>query len=68
MKADGCLSRCPLIGTTKNAIFAVLCGYGRSIREIFTQLSAFWAFILSAIGQVIMVAIGNFAYGQRCSS
>ncbi len=46
MKTDGRLSRCPLKGTTGDAIFAFLCGCGHNIRKIRAQLRALWvAFI-----------------------
>ena len=34
MKNDGRLTRCPLKGTTCNALFVVLCGCGHNIRMI----------------------------------
>lgn len=40
MKTDGRLSRCPLKGTTGDAIFAVLCGCGHNIRKILAHLRA----------------------------
>jgi len=41
MKIDGRLARCPLKGTTGDAIFAVLCGCGHNIRMILRHLRAF---------------------------
>ena len=41
MKTDGRLTRCPLKGTTGDAIFAVLCGCGHNIRMILRHLRAF---------------------------
>lgn len=38
MKNDGCLTRCPLKGTTGDALFAVLCGGGHNIRMILRHL------------------------------
>ena len=70
MKTDGRLSRCPLKGTTGDAIFAVLCGYGHNIRKILAHLRALLAFILAAIYAAILpgirAGIGDLADGQRC--
>jgi transposase, IS5 family len=41
MKTDGRLSRCPLKGTTGDAIFAVLCGCGHNIRKILAHIRGF---------------------------
>ena len=41
MKTDGRLTRCPLKGTTGDALFAVLCGCGHNIRMILRHLRAF---------------------------
>ena len=38
MKTDGRLTRCPLKGTTGDALFAVLCGCGHNIRMILRHL------------------------------
>lgn len=38
MKNDGRLTRCPLKGTTGDALFAVLCGCGHNIRMILRHL------------------------------
>jgi IS5 family transposase len=38
MKTDGRLTRCPLKGTTGDALFAVLCGCGHNIRIILRHL------------------------------
>ena len=46
MKTDGRLSRCPLKGTTGDAIFAVLCGCGHNIRKILAHLRAIWAAVI----------------------
>ena len=40
MKTDGRLTRCPLMGTTGDALFAVLCGCGHNIRMILRHLRA----------------------------
>lgn len=40
MKTDGRLARCPLKGTSGNAIFAVLYGCGHNIRKILAHLRA----------------------------
>lgn len=42
MKADGRLARCPLKGTSGDAIFAVLCGCGHNIRKVLAHLRALW--------------------------
>ena len=41
MKSDGRLTRCPLKGTTGDALFAVLCGCGHNIRMILRHLRVF---------------------------
>jgi transposase, IS5 family len=41
MKNDGRLTRCPLKGTTGDALFAVLCGCGHNIRMILRHLRVF---------------------------
>jgi IS5 family transposase len=41
MKNDGRLTRCPLKGTTGDALFAVLCGCGHNIRMILRHLRDF---------------------------
>ncbi len=41
MKNDGRLTRCPLKGTTGDALFAVLCGCGHNIRMILRHLRIF---------------------------
>jgi len=51
MKNDGRLTRCPLKGTTGDALFAVLCGCGHNIRMILRHLKVFlcqfvWLFAL----------------------
>ena len=68
MKTDGRLSRCPLKGTTGDAIFAVLCGCGHNIRKILAHLRALLALILTAILQVIRTGNDYLAHGQRCSA
>ncbi|QDA37006.1 IS5 family transposase (plasmid) [Paracoccus liaowanqingii] len=68
MKTDGRLSRCPLKGTSGDAIFAVLCGCGHNIRKILAHLRALLALILTAIFRVIRTANGYLAHGQRCSA
>ena len=49
MKTDGRLSRSPLKGTIGDALFAVLCGCGHSIRKILAHLRALLAIIIAAI-------------------
>ncbi|WP_269436670.1 IS5 family transposase [Paracoccus liaowanqingii] len=68
MKTDGRLSRCPLKGTSGDAIFAVLCGCGHNIRKILVHLRALLVFIVAAILQVIRTENGYLAHGQRCSA
>jgi len=63
MKNDGRLTRCPLKGTTGDAIFAVLCGCGHNIRMILRHLRVFlcqfvWLF---ALGQ----RFKHIAQGRR---
>ena len=45
MKADSRLSRCTLKGTIGDALFAVLCGRGHSIRNILARLRALLAMV-----------------------
>lgn len=40
MKNDGRLTRCPLIGTEGDALFAMLCGCDHNIRMILRHLRA----------------------------
>lgn len=47
MKADGRLARCPLKGSSGDAIFAVLCGCGHNIRKILAHLRALCAAIIA---------------------
>ena len=47
MKADGRLARCPLKGTSGDAIFAVLCGCGHNIRKILAHLRARYRAIIT---------------------
>jgi IS5 family transposase len=47
MKTDGRLGRCPLKGTSGDAIFAVLCGCGHNIRKILAHLRALCAAIIA---------------------
>jgi len=49
MKTDGRLSRCPLKGTTGDALFATLCACGHNIRKIPAHLRAWLASIVAAI-------------------
>ena len=51
MKTDGRLSRCPLKGTSGDALFAVLCACGHNIRKILAHLRAWLAWIVAAILQ-----------------
>jgi IS5 family transposase len=58
MKTDGRLTRCPLKGTTGDALFAVLCACGHNIRKILAHLRALLALLIAAI-------LGPFALGSR---
>ena len=49
MKTDGRLTRCPLKGTTGDALFAVLCACGHNLRKILAHLRAFLALLIAAI-------------------
>ncbi len=49
MKTDGRLTRCPLKGTTGDALFAVLCACGHNIRKILARLRAFLVVLIAAI-------------------
>jgi transposase, IS5 family len=49
MKTDGRLSRCPLKGTTGDAIFAVLCACGHNVRKILAHLRSLLAWIIAAL-------------------
>jgi len=49
MKTDGRLTRCPLKGTTGDAIFAVLCACGHNIRKILGHLRAILALLSAAM-------------------
>jgi IS5 family transposase len=46
-KTDGRLARCPLKGSSGDAIFAVLCGCGHNIRKILAHLRALCAAIIA---------------------
>jgi len=70
MKTDGRLSRCPLKGTTGNAIFAVLCGCGHNIRKIRKFLAhprALLAFLIAAIATVMNAVVAENCGGNRLS-
>jgi len=67
MKTDGRLSRCPLKGTTGDAIFAVLCGCGHNIRKILAHLRALLALLLAAFTAVIEAAIAKLAIERHQS-
>ncbi len=49
MKTDGRLTRCPLKGTTGDAIFAVLCACGHNIRKILAHLRAILALLIAVM-------------------
>jgi IS5 family transposase len=49
MKTDGRLTRCPLMGTTGDALFAVLCACGHNIRKILAHLRALLALLIRTI-------------------
>lgn len=56
MKTGGRLSRCPLKGTSSDAIFAVLCSCGHNIRKILVRLRAFLALIIAWIANVLRLS------------
>jgi hypothetical protein len=47
MKTDGRLARCPLKGTSGDAVLTVLCGCGHNIRKILDHLRALCAAIVA---------------------
>ena len=47
--ADGRLTRCPLKGTTGDALFAVLCACGHKIRKMLAHLRALLTLLIGAI-------------------
>ena len=49
IKTDGRLTRCPLKGTTGDAIFAMLCACGHNIRTILARLRATLALFIATI-------------------
>ena len=59
MKTDGRLTRCPLKGSTGDAIFALLCACGHNIRKILNHLRALLTLFIAAILTVIVQAMGN---------
>jgi IS5 family transposase len=65
MKTDGRLSRCPLKGTTGDAIFAVLCGCGHNIRKILAHLRGLFALLCAAIAAVMAAAITEISLGRH---
>jgi len=67
MKTDGRLSRCPLKGTTGDAIFAILCGCGHNIRKILAHLRALLAFLIAAIAAVMNAVVAENCRGNRLS-
>ena len=57
MKTDGRLARCPLKGTRGDAIFAVLCGSGHSIRKILNHLRKLFAVLLAIIASALSATV-----------
>jgi len=49
MKTDGRLTRCPLNGTTGDALFAVLCACGNNLRKILARLRALLALLIGMV-------------------
>ena len=49
MKTDGRVTRCPLKGTTGDAIFAVLCACGHNIRKFLAHLTVILALVIAAM-------------------
>ncbi len=56
MKSDGRLSRCFLKGALGDALFAVLCGCGHSIRKILPHLRALLAAVITIVLAVLRQA------------
>lgn len=65
MKTDGRLSRCPLKGTTGDAIFAVLCGCGHNIRKILAHLRALLPLLIAAIALIRTALMPENCRGNR---
>lgn len=68
MKTYGRLSRCPLKGTSGDAIFAVLCGCGHNIRKILTHLRALLAHLRAALAAIMDALKAENRQGNRQSS
>lgn len=66
MKNDGRLTRCPLKGTTGDAIFAVLCGCGHNIRMILRHLRTIFCQLIWLITRFRQIVGAVFA-GVRIS-
>ncbi|PIL18923.1 hypothetical protein P775_17295 [Puniceibacterium antarcticum] len=67
MKTDGRLSRCPLKGTTGDAIFAVLCGCGHNIRKILAHLRALLTLLITTFAVIMNALIPENSRGSRQS-
>jgi len=67
MKTDGRLSRCPLKGTTGDAVFAVLCGCGHNIRKILARLRALFALLIAALAVIMTALMAENCRGNRQS-
>ncbi|MFT3688993.1 IS5 family transposase [Paenirhodobacter sp.] len=53
MKSDGRLARCPLMGRTGDALFAVLCACGHNICKILAHIRALWDIVIRLILSII---------------
>ena len=65
MKTDGRLSRCPLKGTTGDAIFAILCGCGHNIRKILAHLRGLLALLIAALAEIMNALMAENCRGNR---
>ena len=65
MKNDGRLTRCPLKGTTGDALFAVLCGCGHNIRMILRHLRAVFCQLIWLVTSLCRIIVVKLAPNQR---
>ena len=65
MKTDGRLSRCPLKGTTGDAIFAVLCGCGHNLRKILAHLRALLTLFITTFAVIMNALIPEISRRSR---
>ncbi len=57
MKTDGRQARCPLKGLRGDAIFAVLCGCGHSLRKILNHIGKLFALLLAMIASALSATV-----------